>query len=513
MYNSQGYIILRLFLMIWIYFCILSCSDKSKKSSNTDIIGNVPHANDSSFVVFHKFLDSDATSYFRNYDSVPITDGYFKKTFKSPSTNVIVLASNEVIPSIHLIFDGKGKIGMQIKRSVPYFDVNFTGNNAMGHDLIFNSSLFRVIHLTSVLNRALGPNADSPQAVIARTEEILDSLVYPFYDLLKREQITPEFHERVRTQAEGKMLSAVSSIMTHAYNYPKTSTLKRVDIDKVLEYFFMKYDPFSERYRFNVGINRIVNAENKCRLIARGLLPGERKELDIWDDKSIQNAYAPIELQEKMMATQLILSRKYEENPICEDLRRFEKFRKTFPESEYNDVLQATHFDGLDCDGGNNELSKYPFASLKSDRLILIDEYQDNILDSLIRRRFEGKKVFVDLWATWCAPCIQEFGFIDELKPVLKELNIEALYVSLDSRRARKSWEKAIRRYRLKGSHFMVDKSIDTSLRAQLGEKREITIPRYLFFNERGRLLDGDMPRPSSGKLIDRLQELSNSEP
>ncbi len=487
-----------------------SCCENVKKYPEVHITGSVPHAHDSSYVAFTRLLDTDGNNYFRRFDSVPIIDGHFKKTFPlRNSTSVAVLASSEAIPSIHLIIDGEGEIGMTIKRSVPYFDVTFTGKNAKGHDLIFDSSLLRVIHLVNVLNGVMEQGVDSPQMLIRRTEEILDSLVAPFDDLLTKEQITSKFFDQVKIQAEGKMLNAVHHIMAHAYRYPKTSAFKKEAIDTILVHFFTKYNPFSERYRFNLGIIRTLNAENKCGLIDRGLLPGSRVQLDIWPDKFAHYAFAPAELQEKMMATQIRLSRDYGENPICEDLQRFHKFKETFPESAYNSVFQNRYFDDLDCDGEPRERAIYPFATLGADSLSLIKEYQGNTLDSLVQERFSGRKVFVDLWATWCSPCIQEFGFIEEVKPVLVELGIEGLFVSIDRLRARKNWEEAIRRYRLEGSHFLVGHEIDSTLRAQLEENGEITIPRYLLFDEQGKLLDDDLPRPSSGRLIDRLRELS----
>jgi len=499
------------FLFAVIFLFVISCSEYAIRTPEMHIIGNVPHARDSSFVVFDRFSESDASNHFLRYDSVPIVDGFFKKDINCSGSGVIVLASSEAIPSIHLICDGGGEIQMTIKRSLPYFDVTFIGKNAMGHDLIFDSSLLRVIHLTNLLNGAIEKGTDSPLIVIQHTERILDSLISPFDDLLKSELITPTFHHRLKTQAEGKMLSAVHYTMAHAYRYPKASALNKEAIDTILAHFFNKYDPFSNRYRFNLGINRTVNAEEKCRLIARGMLTGSREELGIWPSTLAQNSYAPVELQEKMLATQLILSRNHEENSICEDFKRFQKFKNTFPKSAYNSMLQTRYFDGLNCDDERVEQALYPFVSLRSDSIVLIAEYQDNRVVPLVRERFRDKKIFVDLWATWCAPCIQEFGFIDELKPALDRLGIEALYVSLDPLRARMNWENAIQKYRLEGSHFMNGKTIDSNLRALMGEKVEIIIPRYLLFDGKGRLLDGNLPRPSSGKLIERLQELSKS--
>ncbi|MFD0798016.1 TlpA family protein disulfide reductase [Maribacter chungangensis] len=497
-------------LTIWIF----SCSEITKKNDEIKITGLVTTASDSSYVKFHRFLNTDATSHFRGYDSVPTINGKFEKTFDSPeTTNVIVLASNEHIPSIHIICDGDSEIGVTIERSIPYFDITFTGKNAKGHDLIFDSSLLRVIHLVNVLDESIGQGVDSPAKVITTTERVLDSLFAPFDKLLIKERITTTFHKRVQIQAEGKMLHAIHHIIDHAYRYPKTSALSKAAKDKILKYFFTKYDPFSDRYRYNLGINRTINAENKCRLIGRGLLSGKKLGLDIWGNKYQEYDYAPMELQEKMMATQIILSRTHEEKPICEDLELFYKFKKTFPESAYNIEFQNRYFNRLDCANQSVARAKYPFASMSNDSLTLIVEYGNNNLDSLLQKQFSNKKVFVDLWATWCAPCIQEFGLIDEIKPTLDELGIKQLYISIDRLRARKNWKNAIQSYGLNGSHFLAGHEIDSVLRSKLEKNNELSIPRYLLFDENGKLMDDNLPWPSTGKLIGRLQELCKPKP
>ncbi len=43
---------------------------------------------------------------------------------------------------------------------------------------------------------------------------------------------------------------------------------------------------------------------------------------------------------------------------------------------------------------------------------------------------FEGKTVFVNFWATWCKPCIQEMPTIARLQESLKDENIIFLFAS-----------------------------------------------------------------------------------
>lgn len=45
---------------------------------------------------------------------------------------------------------------------------------------------------------------------------------------------------------------------------------------------------------------------------------------------------------------------------------------------------------------------------------------------------FKGKKVFVNLWATWCPPCVAEMPSIQELYNKTRNANTEFVMISLD---------------------------------------------------------------------------------
>jgi len=46
---------------------------------------------------------------------------------------------------------------------------------------------------------------------------------------------------------------------------------------------------------------------------------------------------------------------------------------------------------------------------------------------------YRGKTVFINVWATWCKPCIEEMPSISEAKSILKDKNIEFLFASDES--------------------------------------------------------------------------------
>lgn len=48
---------------------------------------------------------------------------------------------------------------------------------------------------------------------------------------------------------------------------------------------------------------------------------------------------------------------------------------------------------------------------------------------------FRGKVLFINLWASWCAPCIREMGTIERLKERLADTDVEFLIVAAEGER------------------------------------------------------------------------------
>ncbi|HET8839502.1 MAG TPA: TlpA disulfide reductase family protein [Flavobacteriaceae bacterium] len=46
--------------------------------------------------------------------------------------------------------------------------------------------------------------------------------------------------------------------------------------------------------------------------------------------------------------------------------------------------------------------------------------------------QYEGKVIFINIWATWCAPCIAEMPGINDLYNDLKNENIQFVLFSVD---------------------------------------------------------------------------------
>jgi thiol-disulfide isomerase/thioredoxin len=123
-----------------------------------------------------------------------------------------------------------------------------------------------------------------------------------------------------------------------------------------------------------------------------------------------------------------------------------------------------------------------------------------------IRSSNKGKVIYLDLWATWCAPCISEFPHSQDLRNTMDNNKVTFVYVCTDSEE--KQWLSVIDKYGLEGQHYFLDKEQSSDLSELLNVKG---IPFYVIFDKDGNIENkGNHLRPSSGakeKILALLEE------
>ena len=109
-----------------------------------------------------------------------------------------------------------------------------------------------------------------------------------------------------------------------------------------------------------------------------------------------------------------------------------------------------------------------------------------------------GRFVYIDIWATWCVPCRGEIPALQKLEETFKGLNIAFVSISCD--KDKEKWSKTVKEENMGGIQLWGNED-NEFLRAY----RVQTIPRFIFIDPEGRIVNPDMTRPSDPKTIEAL--------
>jgi thiol-disulfide isomerase/thioredoxin len=111
---------------------------------------------------------------------------------------------------------------------------------------------------------------------------------------------------------------------------------------------------------------------------------------------------------------------------------------------------------------------------------------------------FKGKVIFIDVWATWCGPCKEQFPHLKELEEEYRNnKNIVFMGISLDRAKDKQKWANLIQKQKLPGVQLLDD------MGSAFGRKYGITsIPRFLLIDKQGNWKEVRCPRPESKKQL-----------
>ncbi len=124
----------------------------------------------------------------------------------------------------------------------------------------------------------------------------------------------------------------------------------------------------------------------------------------------------------------------------------------------------------------------------------------DRLFDSMIKK-FRGKVVYVDFWATWCGPCRSGIERIKPLKQEMKDEDIVFVYITNPTSPA-KTYKEMIPG--IDGEHFKVSSDEWN----YLTQKFNIYgIPHYALVDREGRVVDPHMMHLGNDQLKEVLME------
>lgn len=127
--------------------------------------------------------------------------------------------------------------------------------------------------------------------------------------------------------------------------------------------------------------------------------------------------------------------------------------------------------------------------------VVLRDE-QGNVVDF---SKFKGKYVYIDMWASWCVPCVKEAPHLQQLEKDLQNPNVVFVSISIDKKED--AWKAKMQELGLHG-HQLLDK--ENALYQALNPKG---VPFFAIYDKEGRLYMHDAPRPSMGIGVKEMLE------
>ncbi len=115
---------------------------------------------------------------------------------------------------------------------------------------------------------------------------------------------------------------------------------------------------------------------------------------------------------------------------------------------------------------------------------------------------FKGTVVYLDFWATNCAPCVAEIPDAKKLSERFKGKDVVFIYVSLDHS------DEKLKQFLNKNSFNGIQLNAPQGFASDVANLYEINaIPHYFLIDKAGNIVNADAPRPSSNpdKIIEKL--------
>lgn len=139
-----------------------------------------------------------------------------------------------------------------------------------------------------------------------------------------------------------------------------------------------------------------------------------------------------------------------------------------------------------------------------AEEVVLFDENKQQTTLSELLKANKGKVIYIDFWASWCAPCRASFPDSKKLKKEFDEVIF--LYLSIDTNF--ESWKAAHKKEELSANSYFI---LNTKTADYLKKLAIDSIPRYLLLDQNGTIVNQNEYRPSSDKTPIALKKLLKS--
>ena len=206
---------------------------------------------------------------------------------------------------------------------------------------------------------------------------------------------------------------------------------------------------------------------------------------------NLANKYLPQSNYEYFFAAHLIFVSTYN-NFEKELIDLFQVFKEEFPNSRYTNYIKTYISPIIAYHEKQNE-------NFNKDTIFL-DHQKFTSLYS-IAQELQSERIYVDIWASWCAPCKEEFKHSDDLYNLLQSNNIPVVYISIDEENRITKWKEIIKFFNLKGYHLRAEKALVDELKELRGTKN-FGVPWHFVIDDEGNIIEKYVDGASNTKKL-----------
>ena len=131
-------------------------------------------------------------------------------------------------------------------------------------------------------------------------------------------------------------------------------------------------------------------------------------------------------------------------------------------------------------------------------------EMTDTMGNTVALSSFRGKTVYIDAWATWCGPCLQEAAVLSQLWHQTDTAKVQIMSISVDKNKA--AWLKMVAREGYPWPQFIAEGGTNSRF-CRLFSIR--AVPRFILIDPQGHVVTQQAPHPSEPRTASWLNQMA----
>lgn len=130
---------------------------------------------------------------------------------------------------------------------------------------------------------------------------------------------------------------------------------------------------------------------------------------------------------------------------------------------------------------------------------VMVSVDNQSITFQEILKKYQGKTIVIDIWASWCSDCIAGMPKLKALQQQFPEAT--HLFISMDKNYD--AWIKGIAKYNVQGEHYLTS----DGMKGVFGTAVQLDwIPRYMVVDKTGKIALFKAIEADDAKLIEILK-------